>query len=488
LHTQEQKRVMVLNRLVVGQLTAAEVAVLLNRSDRQVRRLCAAYRKEGAAALAHGKRGGKPVRTISEEVGRQVIELATTTSAGCNVQHLRDLLAERDGIELSRTRVRRIRLPAGIGSPKQQRRRQQRRRRARYAQEGMLVQIDGSRQAWLEERGPWLTLIAAIDDATGKLAAAVFREEEDAAGYFVLVQQLLEQHGRPLALYHDRQSIFKQTSTATEAETLEEQLAGKQDSTQFGRLLEELEITSSAARSPQAKGRVERLFGTLQERLVVHLRLCEVRTVEEANRVLASYVPRFNAQFAVTAAQEGSAYLPLQETLHSAAIFCFKYQRIVAADNTISFAKQRLQLLPDAQRRSSARARVQVHEHFDGHLSVQLAGRCVATTQAPLEAPKARTRSGPRGGTDVSLDAQTPPSAVVLLTQASTAEGGVSEVCQTDQSAVAGKPAATHPWRKPWVNPQRTESLDNNSVLWLHCRRKSFTHEKKATGFSGSFL
>ena len=123
LNTQEQKRVMVLNRLLVGQLTAAEAAVLLNLSERQVRRLLAAYQQEGAAALAHGNRGRKPVQSISEEVRHQVIELAGTTYAGCNYQHLRDLLAERDGIELSRTSVRRIRLPAGIASPRKPRRR-----------------------------------------------------------------------------------------------------------------------------------------------------------------------------------------------------------------------------------------------------------------------------------------------------------------------------------------------------------------------------
>jgi transposase len=200
LNTQEQKRVMVLARLLVGHLTAAEAAVLLKLSERQVRRLCAAYRKEGAARLAHGNRGRKPVQTISEELRQQVIERATTSYAGCNYQHLRDLFAERDGIELSRTSVRRIRLPAGIGSPKKQHRRQHRRRRARYAQEGMGVQIDGSRHAWLEDRGAWLCLIAASAAATGKLAAAIFREEQDAAGYFLLVQQMLEQQGRPLAL------------------------------------------------------------------------------------------------------------------------------------------------------------------------------------------------------------------------------------------------------------------------------------------------
>jgi hypothetical protein len=324
----------------------------------------------------------------------------------------------------------------------------------------MLVQIDGSRHAWLEERGPWLCLLAAIDDATGKLAAAVFREEEDAAGYFLLVQQMLEQHGRPLALYHDRHGIFAQNSLVTEADTLEEQLAGKQDPTQFGRLLEELEITSIAARSPQAKGRVERLFGTLQERLVVQLCLANACTLEQANQVVTSYVPRFNAQFAVAATQEGSAYRPLQERLHAADLFCFKYSRLVAADNTISFAKQRLQLLPDAQRRSYARARVQVHEHFDGHLSVHLAGRCVATTQAPLEAPKVRTRGGARAGTKLPLTTQTPSSAVVLLTTASTAELGESGATPVDQSSAPKRPAATHPWRKSWPKQKRTKSLD----------------------------
>jgi len=181
LNTQEQKRMMVLNRLLVGQLTAVEAAVLLDLSERQVRRLLAAYQKEGAAALVHGNRGRKPVQAISEEMRRQVIELASMTYVGCNYQHLRDLLAEREGIELSRASVRRIRLPAGMSTPRTQRRRQHRRRRVRYAQEGMLVQIDGSRHAWLGDRGPWLCLIAAIDDATGKLAATVFREQEDAS-------------------------------------------------------------------------------------------------------------------------------------------------------------------------------------------------------------------------------------------------------------------------------------------------------------------
>ncbi len=169
---------------------------------------------------------------------------------------------EREGITLSRSSVHRILQAAGLLAEPKRRKPQHRRRRKRYAQEGMLVQIDGSLHAWLGERGPWLSLIAAIDDATGKIVAAVFREQEDGQGYFLLVLQMVEQDGRPLALYHDRHSIFTHTSLATEADSVQEQLAGKQEPTQFGRLLQELEITFIAARSPQAKGRVERLFGT----------------------------------------------------------------------------------------------------------------------------------------------------------------------------------------------------------------------------------
>lgn len=140
---------------------------------------------------------GNPAIAKVEEVRSKVISLASTAYRGCNYQHLRDLLAERDGIRLSRASVRRILQAAGMSSPRKQHRRQHRRRRTRYVQEGMLVQIDGSAHAWLGDRGPWLTRLSAIDDATGQLVAAVFRKEEDAAGYFLLVQQLVRQHGRP---------------------------------------------------------------------------------------------------------------------------------------------------------------------------------------------------------------------------------------------------------------------------------------------------
>src|SRR5258707_14188277 len=159
-----------------------------------------------------------------------------------------------------------------------------------------------------------------------------FARKKTRACYFLLVQQMVQQHGRPLALYHARHGIFKQTSKATEADTLKEQLAGKQDPTQFGRLLEELEITSIAARLPQAKGRVERLFGTLQDRLVVELRLADARTLEQAQQVVRVDQPRFNVKFAVVATQPGGPYRLLLEPSQLEMLFCFKYWRTVGAD------------------------------------------------------------------------------------------------------------------------------------------------------------
>ena len=174
---------------------------------------------------------------------------------------------------------------------------------------------------------------------------------------------------------------------------MEEQLAGRAEPTQFGRLLAELGITPITAHSPQAKGRVERLFGTLQDRLVVELRLAGVATIVDANAFLASYLPRHNARFRVPAAQPGSAYRPLAASGRPEEVFCFKYRRVVAADNTVRLGEHRLQLRPTRQRASWARATVEVQERLDGSLAVYYQGACLAAQGAPPEAPVLRARA-----------------------------------------------------------------------------------------------
>lgn len=448
LTTHDQKRGLVLNRILEGQLSPAEAAPLLKLSKRQVQRILAAYRKEGAAALVHGNRGRSPQHRIDESTRQRIVSLAQTTYAGANYQHLRDLLEEREGIVVSRASVRRLVQPLRPTESGRQRP-QHRRRRKRYAQEGMLVQIDGSPHAWLEERGPRLHLLAAIDDATGKVLAAVFREQEDRIGYFQLVEQILTGYGRPLAFYHDRHEIFPKQRAASEHDSLSEQLTGHAAPSHFGRLLDELEITSIAARSPQAKGRVERLFGTLQDRLVLELRLAQASTREQANAFLGEYLPRFNAQFAVPAAQEGTAYRPLPAGLSLESLMCFKYERIVSADNTVQFGPHRIQVLAGKARRSYAQATVQVHEHFDGSLTIHYAGELLATTEAPPEAPKLRSRNG-------RLRVPAPGSVQ--------AEGELlhGEPAMAAPRPPRPKPRDAHPWRQWTGPPQQAKSVPSD--------------------------
>jgi len=434
LNQQEQRRVIILTQVVSGALTVAGAAERLSLSARQTKRLLAGFRREGVAALAHGNRGRQPAHAVSEGVRQQVIALATGKYLGFNQQHLTEQLGDGEGIVLSRSSVRRMLAGAGIGSPRKRRAPTHRSRRERRGQAGSLVQIDASAHDWLEGRGPRLTLLAAIDDATGELLAVLFRAEEDAQGSFLLVRMIVTTHGRPVALYHDRHGIFR-VNTQREM-TVAEELAGEREPTQFGRLLEELGIASIAARSPQAKGRVERLFGTLQDRLVSVLRLAGATNEAEANGCLFGVLTDFNARFRVPAAEAGACYRAMEAETDLDTLFCFKYQRTVGMDNTVRFGTDRLQLLPGPRRRSWARAVVEVQERLDGSRAVYYHGQCLATTPAPMEAPVLRARGGRRGSA-------TPANAPVPVAP--------RPPLRRERSAArvgASKPAATHPWKR----------------------------------------
>ena len=376
LSAHEQRRLVVLNHLGSGAVSLAEAAGLLALSERQVRRLAAAYRSDGAAGLVHGNRGRSPSNALDAGLSARVVELATTTYVGFNQHHLTEMLAEHEGIALSRSSVRRILTDAGIPAPRRRRPPHHRSRRDRYPREGMLLQLDASRHDWLEDRGPRLSLVGAIDDATGLVPSARFREHEDAEGYFHVMRQVVRRHGIPLAIYSDQHSIFHTTTKAQP--TLEEQLAGERRPTQFARMLGELGTSLILARSPQAKGRVERLWGTFQDRLTSELRLAGATTRADAERILARYLPRHNRRFAVPAAVKERAWLPWPATLRADEVFCFKYARVVAHDNTVRFGPHLIDIPPNRQRISYARARVEVHERFDGSLRVYHQGVCLA--------------------------------------------------------------------------------------------------------------
>jgi transposase len=388
LNRKEQNRLVVLNQIETKYLTVDQAAVLLKVSERQVWRILAAYRRDGAGGLAHGNRGRKPVNRLTEELRQTVVELAGGKYKGFNHTHLTEKLTEIEQLQLSRSSVRSLLLQNGIDSPRKRRAPKHRSRRERYPQEGMLLQTDGSSHDWLEGRGPYLCLIGAIDDATGKVPYALFQEHEDAQGYMRMLQEIVLNQGIPLALYHDRHSIFD--ISGDKLPSIEEQLNGKEPLTQFSRLLQELGIESISANSPQAKGRVERLWGTFQDRLTSELRLAGARTIDEAKLVLARFLPDYDRRFAVTARDPEIAYRRKAKRFKPEEYFCFKHERTVGADNVVRYEGDRLQILPSKNRSSYARCKVNVHLRLDGSLAVYYQEQRLETQSAPVEATTLR--------------------------------------------------------------------------------------------------
>ena len=374
MNQKEQARLSVLNSVLEYQVPISQAAEVLGVSPRHARRLLAAYREHGAAALAHGNRGRRPHNATSPAEAAAVVELATQRYAGANHTHCTELLREREGIDLSRPTVRRILTGVGIGSPRRRHSPQHRFRRPRMPQAGMLVQLDGSHHAWLEDRGPKFALLLAVDDATGVVVNAVFRTGEDTRGYFMLLEGLIRCWGIPLALYSDRHAVFKHNARKPEMAAA---------ATQFTRALQELGIRQIFARSPQAKGRVERMAETFQDRLVTELRLADARTIDQATAVLRDFLPRCNARFAVPPEHSEAAYRPVSPELCLSEILCFKHTRKVARDNTVKYHWRVLQLLPDRERPSYAGLLVEVLERPDGELIVQYQGHTVATQEPP---------------------------------------------------------------------------------------------------------
>lgn len=384
----EQTRLIVLNEVEAGRMKARDAAEVMKLCRRQVRRLRAAYRATGAESLAHGNRGRRPHNALDAEMTGRVVALAREKYLGVNQQHLTELLQEREGICLSRSSTRRVLLRAGIGSARTRRAPKHRSRRQRKPREGMLLQVDGSPHDWLEGRGPRLCLVGAIDDATNHVPHAVFRQQEDIQGYFIMLRRIVKTKGIPLALYHDKHTIF--VSPRRDGPTLQEQLEGKTPLTQLGRALEELGIASIPAESPEAKGRIERLWGTFQDRLVSELRLADARTMSDANQVLKRFLARYNRRFTIPAAEEGSAYRLLSPGTSLSDILCLKHTRTVGRDNVVRFNGRRIQILPSRDRKSYAGAKVDVHERTNSSLAVFYRSERLNTSPAPLEASALR--------------------------------------------------------------------------------------------------
>ena len=432
LDARAQQRVYVLNHVLTGGLTADQAAAILKLSIRQVRRLLGRYRTDGSAGLVHGNRDRVPGHRIPELIRVRVVELATTTYAGVNHTHLAELLAEREGIEIAKRTLRRILAEASVRPTRTRRPARHRSRRERMPREGMLLQVDGSKHRWFGPDLPFATLVAGIDDATGHVPGGTFRAQEDAVGYFMTFAQTAERHGLPGAVYSDRHGIF--IVERNRAPTLAEQLTGKRSLTQVGRALDEAGIAWIGAHSAPAKGRVERLWGTLQDRLVTELRLEGITTIEAANAFLPGFLERHNARFAVPAADAAPAWRPWPDGLSSDAVLCFHYPRRVGRDATVSWPDGDLALPRRSDGRSWAGRTVILQERLDGSLWVSHDGRCVPVRPAPADPGQLRARR-------LSRPTEERPELDL---------GPVAVPPPRPRSATGSptRPTADHPWRR----------------------------------------
>lgn len=387
---EEGRRLHVLTLLEGKRISLGQAAEALGVTPRQVRRLRVGLRRDGPAALVHGNRKRRAPHRLPETLRTQIVALARGRYAGLNDVHLTEKLTTVEGLTVSRATVQRVRRAAGLVSPRRRRPPRHRSRRLRRAQAGLLLQLDGSPYAWFGPAQPVCSLLGAIDDATGAVLTATFRAQEDAAGYLTLLHTLGRTVGLPAAVYTDAHGIFVRHDTHW---TLAEELQGFQEPPQVGRALQTLGIHHIVATSPQAKGRIERLWNTCQDRLVAELRLAGITTRAAGNVFLATtFLPAFNAQFAVPPAVAATAYRRVPRGTDLDRVCAFHYGRQVALDNTVRVEEVVLQLAPGPHRRSYARAHADVVQCLDGGWRVYVGDRLVVSTPAPPDPGQLRAR------------------------------------------------------------------------------------------------
>jgi hypothetical protein len=414
-----------------GKICNREGARALGMCARQFRRLKAAYRERGPGALVHGNRGRPSSRRTDPGILDRVNALIRLKYGGFNDCHLTEKLREVEEITISREKVRQLRQERGEPAQRKRRAPVHRSRRLREASAGSLVLIDGSDHLWFEDRGSRRTLIGAQDDATGEILALVFRPTEDLHGYCQLLRCVAETHGLPVNLYGDHSGILVRNDDHW---SVKEQLEGSQAPTQFGRMLADLGVGFIAAHSPQAKGRIERLWETLQDRLVAEFRLRGISSVEAAEAFLPTFIADFNHRFARPARTHTSAWRLPPRNLDR--ILACRYERKVARDNTATIPGRWIQLPARGRDRSRHGRTVQLRELLDGRLLAFADGQLIASQPAPPSPFTLLPRHGmarrQRAGL-LPMPKPTPPTNQQILS------------CKPGPRQA--KPAPNHPWR-----------------------------------------
>jgi len=377
-------RLDIIKRVNEDELSVVQAAQILGVTPRWLLKLRKSVALEGKSALVHGNKGKRPANRLEDEVRERILELARTKYVGFNDQHFTEKLVEVEELSVSRSSVRRLLRDAGVGLSRKRRTSKHRRRRDRRPQAGLMILWDGSRHDWLEGRGPMMCLMGAIDDATGELLpGAHFLDQESSASYLRTLRAIVVEKGIPHCAYGDRHSALQRNDDHW---TLEEELRGEQDLTHVGYALRALDIRPIAALSPQAKGRVERLWKTLQDRLVSELRLAKACTLEDANRVLSAYVPDHNRRFTIAPQDATPAWRPLRGADVERAC-SFRYEAVVGNDNAVRLQEKVLDIPPGPGGRGYAKAKAEVRQLLDGSWRVYVKDALVASVPAVPASP-----------------------------------------------------------------------------------------------------
>ncbi len=398
----ERQRYHLLQMVIDGKTTLKEASILIKVSYRHSKRLKKKLISEGAKGLIHGNRGRPSPRALSRELAETILALSLTKYTNFNDTHFTEKLKEGEGITVGRDTVRRLRRTNGIKPKRRRRPKRHFKRRPRSLQEGMMVLWDGSPHRWFGNDTPPCCLMAAIDDATGKLLEAFFIPYECSFGYLKLLEHIVNQYGIPVSIYQDRHSTLHRNDDNW---TLEEQLAGEQEPTQVGGGLKSLGIIPIFALTPQAKGRVERLFGVLQDRLIAEMGLWEIKEITEANTFLKElFIKDYNRRFPVKPETAQQVWRKVHRNVDIERTISFHYQAVVGNDNAVRLGGMVIDIPEGPGQRGYAKARVEVRQLLDGSWTVYYKDTLIAQTDStPLKEPiraKPRRKAKVRGASE----------------------------------------------------------------------------------------
>jgi hypothetical protein len=363
----ELNRLKIIEKVISGDITQVKAAEVLGITDRHVRRVVMRVKEEGPGGMAHRSRGRDSPRRMAKDLEDQIAQLIEERYADFGPTFASEKLWEREGIRVGREKLRQIMIHRGLWRVRRKKRRAHhwRERKAYY---GEMVQMDGSHHDWLEGRGPEIVFMGYVDDATGR-AYGRFYDYEGLYPAMDSLEGYIRLYGLPVSLYVDKHSTYK---TSREP-SLDELLRGQEAETQFERACRELSIQVIHAHSPQAKGRIERSFATLQDRLIKEMRLEGIETKEEANEFLKTYLPLYNKRFGKEPFKQGNLHRRLPRGVRFNDIFCIKAQRVITNGYTVKWKSR--EYLIDNPTIAIRRRKVEVREYFDGKMAIRLNGR-----------------------------------------------------------------------------------------------------------------